>query len=184
MTTQNWKFDLSHSELGFKIKHLMITNVSGTFKSFDVDVQTTGTDFTTAQIEARVDMSSINTNNEQRDAHLTNSDFFDAELHPQMVFKSTGIKAVDKETFELTGDLTIKGITKPIKLNVEYNGLAKDPWGGERAGFAVTGKINRTDWGVSFNGVLETGGLMLGEEVKISAEIELIKEAVGVPVAA
>src|SRR5215217_4141358 len=124
METQNWKFDLSHSELGFKIKHLMITNVSGTFKSFDVDVRTTGDDFTTAQIEARVDMSSISTNNEQRDAHLRNSDFFEVEQHPQMLFRSTRIKPIDEETFELHGDLTIKGITRPVKLNVEYNGLA------------------------------------------------------------
>src|SRR5690606_1417896 len=130
--------------------------------------------------EARIDLGSINTNNEQRDAHLLNADFFDMEQHPEMIFKSTGVKAINNDAFELTGDLTIKGITRPVKLAVDYNGLAKDPWGGERAGFTVTGKINRADWGVSFNGVMETGGLMLGEEVKISADIQLIKEAAAV----
>src|SRR6188768_3785183 len=124
-TTTNWKFDLSHSELGFKIRHLMISNVSGTFKNFDLSVQTTGNDFTTAQISARVDMTSIFTNNEQRDAHLLNSDFFEVEQYPEMLFQSASVKAMDDDNYELNGDLTIRGITKPVKLKIEYNGLAK-----------------------------------------------------------
>lgn len=178
MATTNWKLDLSHSELGFKIKHLMITNVSGTFKSFDVEVESEDDDFRNARITAKADMSSINTNNEQRDEHLRNSDFFEVDKYPELSFRSTGSKAIDDDTYELHGELTLKGVTKPVKLHVEYNGLAKDPWGGERAGFVVTGKINRADWGVSFNGVLETGGVMLSEEVRIHAELELVRETV------
>lgn len=179
-TATNWKSDLTHSELGFRIRHLMISNVSGSFKNFEVNMQSNGTDFAAAQITARVDMSSINTNNEQRDAHLRNSDFFEVEQYPEMVFQSTDVKAVDAENFELSGILTLKGITKPVQLHIEYNGLAKDPWGGERAGFLISGKINRADFGVSFNSVLETGGVALSEEVKIHAEVQLVKEPAAV----
>lgn len=175
MTTTKWEFDPTHSELGFKIKHLMITNVSGTFKKFDVKVESENDDFTTAKIVATADMSSISTNNEQRDAHLRNADFFEVEKYPSLVFQSTKIERIDDDTFSVYGNLTMKGVSKAVKLNVEYSGLTKDPWGNQRAGFIITGKINRSDWGVTFNGVLETGGLMLGEEVKINSEIQLIK---------
>ena len=180
MATTKWVLDSTHSELGFKIKHLMITNVSGSFNNFQGEVETEGEDFSTAQINVTVDMASISTNNEQRDEHLRNSDFFEVENHPELTFKSTRIEKADSDTFTLYGELTLKGITKPVKLNVEYNGVAKDPWGGERAGFVITGKINRSEWGVNFNGVLETGGLMLGEEVKINSEIQLVKQAASV----
>jgi len=177
MATTKWVLDSTHSELGFKIKHLMITNVSGSIKNFTGEVETEGTDFSTAKINLTADMSSISTNNEQRDAHLRNSDFFEVEKHPELTFKSTRVEKTDSDEFALYGELTIKGITKPVKLNVEYNGVTKDPWGGERAGFVISGKINRGDWGINFNGVLETGGLMLGEEVKIHSEIQLVKQA-------
>lgn len=153
----------------------MITNVSGTFKKFDVKVESENDDFTTAKIVATADMSSISTNNEQRDAHLRNADFFEVEKYPSLVFQSTKIERIDDDTFYVYGNLTMKGVSKAVKLNVEYSGLTKDPWGNQRAGFIITGKINRSDWGVTFNGVLETGGLMLGEEVKINSEIQLIK---------
>lgn len=177
MATTKWVLDSTHSELGFKIKHLMITNVSGSIKNFTGEVETEGTDFSTAKINLTADMSSISTNNEQRDAHLRNSDFFEVEKHPELTFKSTRVEKTDSDEFALYGELTIKGITKPVKLNVEYNGVTKDPWGGERAGFVISGKINRSDWGINFNGVLETGGLMLGEDVKIHSEIQLVKQA-------
>lgn len=175
MATTTWAFDPTHSELGFKIKHLMISNVSGSFKKFEVKVETESDDFTTAQILAKADMSSIYTNNDQRDAHLRNSDFFEVEKYPELVFESTKVEKVNDDTFNLYGDLTMKGITKPVKLQAEYSGLTKDPWGGERVGFVITGKINRSEWGVTFNGVLETGGVMLGEEVKINSEVQLVK---------
>ena len=144
------------------------------------EVETHGEDFTTAQISLSADMASISTNNDQRDAHLRNSDFFEVEKYPELKFTSTKVEKIESDTFALFGDLTLKGVTRPIKLNVEFNGVTKDPWGGERAGFVVTGKINRSDWGVNFNGVLETGGVMLSEEVRVFSEVQLVKQAVSV----
>ena len=180
MATTKWVSDPTHSELGFKIKHLMISSVSGSLKSFQAEVETQGEDFTTAQISLSADMASISTNNDQRDAHLRNSDFFEVEKYPELKFASTKLEKIDSDTFALFGDLTLKGVTRPVKLNVEFNGVTKDPWGGERAGFVVSGKINRSDWGVNFNGVLETGGVMLSEEVRIFSEIQVVKQAVSV----
>ena len=181
MAKTKWLLDPMHSELQFKIKHLMISNVSGSFKSFNAEVVTEEEDFSTAVIKLTAEMASISTNNEQRDAHLRNSDFFEVEKYPELKFISTKIEESDSDTYALHGELTLKGVTKPVKLNVEFNGIAKDPWGSERAGFLVTGKINRTDWGVSFNSILETGGVALSEEVKINAELELVKQEVGIP---
>ena len=180
MAQTKWLLDSTHSELGFKIKHLMISNVSGSFKNFNAEVISEGIDFSTAQINLSAEMASISTNNEQRDDHLRNSDFFEVEKYPKLTFKSTRVEKVDSDTYTLHGELTMKGITKPVRLSVEYNGVAKDPWGNEKAGFVVTGKINRSDWGVNFNGVLETAGVMLSEEVKINSEIQLVKQAVSI----
>ena len=182
MAATKWVLDPTHSELGFKIKHLMITNISGFFKNFQVEVETEGEDFSTAQIQAKAEMNSIHTNNLQRDEHLRTSDFFEVENYPDLEFKSTGIQKADNETFYLYGDLTMKGVTRPVKLTVEYSGVTIDPWGGERAGFVVTGKINRGEWGVTFNATLEKGGVVLGEEVKVNSEIQLVKQAVSVAV--
>ena len=180
MTKTKWLLDPIHSELQFKIKHLMISNVSGAFKNFSAEVETEDEDFSTAKINLTAQMDSISTNNEQRDAHLRNSDFFEVEKYPELKFKSTKVEEVDSDTFMLHGELTMKGVTKPVKLDVEFNGATKDPWGGERAGFVITGKINRADWGINFNSVLETGGVMLSEEVRINSEIELVKQEVGI----
>ena len=180
MATTKWVLDPTHSELGFKIKHLMISNVSGSLKSFEAEVETQGEDFTTAQINLSANMASISTNNDQRDAHLRNSDFFEVEKYPELKFTSTKLEKIDSDTFALFGDLTLKGVTRPVKLNVEFNGVTKDPWGGERAGFVVTGKINRSDWGINFNAALETGGVVLSEEVRIFSELQLVKQVVSV----
>ena len=180
MAKTKWVLDPTHSELGFKIKHLMITSVSGLFKNFEADVEMDEADFSLAQINLTAGMASISTNNEQRDAHLRTSDFFEVEKYPELKFRSTKVQKIDSDTFALYGELTLKGVTKPVKLDVEYNGVTKDPWGGERAGFVVTGKISRSDWGVNFNGVLETGGVMLSEEVRINSEIQLVKQAASV----
>jgi polyisoprenoid-binding protein YceI len=177
MTTTKWALDGTHSEIGFKIKHLMISNVSGNFNKFDAEIKTKGDDFTTASITAKIDVASINTNNEQRDAHLRTADFFEAEKHPQIIFTSTKIERADEESFNIFGELTIKDTTKPIKLLAEYSGIAKDPWGNIKAGFTINGKINRKDFGISYNAALETGGVMLGEELKLNGEIQLIKQA-------
>jgi polyisoprenoid-binding protein YceI len=177
MATTKWSIDPTHSELGFKIKHLMISNVSGSFKNFRAEVEASGVDFSTAQINLTAEMNSISTNNEQRDAHLKNADFFEADKFPELKFRSTKITKNGADEFDLHGDLTLKGITKPVTLHAEFNGTTKDPWGGERAGFVVTGKIKRADWGINFNHALEAGGFVLGEEVKIHSEIELVKQA-------
>jgi len=177
MTHIKWSLDPAHSTLGFKVKHLMITNVSGSFKNFNAEVETDGTDFTTATIHLKAAIGSIDTNNTQRDSHLRSADFFEAEKFPEMIFDSAKIEKVDEENYHVFGSLTMKGVTRPVKLNVEYSGVTNDPWGGERAGFTITGKINRTDWGINFNAILETGGVMLSEDVKINSEIQLVKQA-------
>jgi polyisoprenoid-binding protein YceI len=181
MATTKWVFDPTHSELGFKIKHLMISSVSGSLKNFDVKVETTGDDLSTAKIQVKADMNSIYTNNAQRDEHLRNADFFEVEKYPVLEFHSTKVEKLDDDNYAVYGALTMKGIAKPVTLHVEYSGVTRDPWGGQRAGFVITGKINRSEWGILFNAALETGGFVLGEEVKISSEIQLVKEAVVIP---
>jgi len=181
MAQTKWLSDVTHSELGFKIRHLMISNVTGSFRDFQVAVDAPGDDFSKAQVKLTARMDSVSTNNEQRDAHLRNSDFFEVEKHPELEFVSTGIERKSDDTFDLRGNLTLKGITRPVQLHVEHNGTTKDPWGNERAGFFVTGKIERSQWGINFNSVLETGGIALGEEVKIQSELELVKQAVETP---
>ena len=169
-----WQLDPTHSELGFKVKHLMITNIKGEFRNFSAEID--GEDFSKAAISATIDTSSIFTNEDNRDAHLKNVDFFDIDNHKEMTFKGSSLTKIDDENFELTGMLSIKGISKEIKLGVEYGGTSKDPWGNEKMGFSINGKINRSDYGLNFNAPLETGGFLLGEEVKISADLQFVKK--------
>jgi polyisoprenoid-binding protein YceI len=169
-----WQLDPTHSELGFKVKHLMITNIKGEFRNFSAEID--GEDFSKAAISAMIDTSSIFTNEDNRDAHLKNADFFDVDNHKEMTFKGSSIAKIDDENFELTGILSIKGISKEIKLGVEYGGTSTDPWGNEKMGFSINGKINRSDYGLNFNAPLETGGFLLGEEVKISADLQFVKK--------
>jgi polyisoprenoid-binding protein YceI len=169
-----WQLDPTHSELGFKVKHLMITNIKGEFRNFSAEID--GEDFSKAAISAMIDTSSIFTNEDNRDAHLKNADFFDVDNHKEMTFKGSSLTKIDDENFELTGMLSIKGISKEIKLGVEYGGTSKDPWGNEKMGFSINGKINRSDYGLNFNAPLETGGFLLGEEVKISADLQFVKK--------
>jgi len=183
-STTKWVLDPTHSEIGFKIKHLMITNVSGNFNKFEVKAETKGDDFSNAKIGVDIEVDSINTNNSQRDAHLRTADFFEADKHPLISFRSTNIQKLDEETYTLSGNLTIKETTKPVKLALEFGGVTKDPYGNYKAGFSVSGKINRHDFGVSYNAVLETGGVALGEEIKIHGEIQLVKQEVLEQVAA
>lgn len=152
----------------------MISNVKGTFKTFDASIYTFEQDFTTAEIDLSIDASSIDTGDAKRDEHLKSADFFDVENHKQISFVSNTIGQADVYgNQEVWGDLTIKGITKNIELNVRFGGIITDPWGNEKAGFTVTGVINRTDFGLVWNATLETGGFMISEEVSISCEIEL-----------
>ena len=169
-----WQLDPTHSELGFKVKHLMITNIKGEFRNFSAEID--GEDFSKAAISAMIDTSSIFTNEDNRDAHLKNADFFDIDNHKEMTFKGNSLNKIDDENFELTGMLSIKGISKEITLGVEYGGTSTDPWGNEKMGFSINGKINRSDYGLNFNAPLETGGFLLGEEVKISADLQFVKK--------
>ena len=178
MTTTKWTLDPMHSELGFKVKHLMISNVTGFFKTFTAEVDWQDADFSNATITLNAQMASITTNNEQRDAHLRNADFFDVERYPEMIFQSSRIEKIDDGAFSVQGSLTLKAVTKPVTLDVEFSGLTKDMHGGEKVGFTVNGKINRKDWGLTYNAIMETGGLALSEEVKIQAEIQLIKQVI------
>jgi len=175
MAKTKWIIDPSHSEIHFKVRHLMVSYVTGGFKQFNAEVETEGEDITTAKIKFTADVNSISTNNDQRDDHLKTNDFFDAENHPQLVFESSKLEKIDEENYKLHGTLTMRGISKKIVLNVEYGGTTQDPWGNTRTGFSVTGKINRKDFGVSFGMVSETGGILLGYDVSINANTEFVK---------
>ena len=175
-TKAKWTLDPTHSELTFKVRHLMITNVKGEFRKFDINVVSDEDDFTTSQAEVTIDASSISTNDEKRDAHLKSEDFFDTEKHPTISFKGESLlKTADG--YKLSGALTIKGVSRDIELDVEFGGINKDPWGNQKAGFSLSGKINRRDYGLSWNAALETGGVLVSDEVKIGAEIQLVKQA-------
>jgi polyisoprenoid-binding protein YceI len=178
MATQSWALDPTHSELQFKIKHLMISTVTGQFNEFKASVETDGDEFANAKVHFTATVDSISTNNEQRDAHLKNGDFFDAEKYPVIVFENEKMEKTGEDEYKLYGTLTMHGVSKKIILNAEFGGITKDPWGNTRTGFSVTGKINRLDFGMSFGAVSETGGLLLGDEVKISANVQFVKEAV------
>ncbi|TVR77073.1 MAG: polyisoprenoid-binding protein [Chitinophagaceae bacterium] len=172
-----WILDPSHSELLFKVKHLMITNVKGEFRKFSGDAISNGNDFSSAQVNLTIEAPSIFTNNDDRDKHLKSDDFFDVENHSTLQFKSKSLEKTGDDEYKLKGDLTIKGVTKEVLLDVEFGGINKDPWGAEKAGFSVNGKINRKEWGLNWNAALETGGVLVGEEVKIMAEVQFSKEA-------
>jgi polyisoprenoid-binding protein YceI len=177
VTKTTWNLDPVHSEIGFKVKHMMITNVSGSFEKFDAQVETDDSDFTTAKIQFTADINSITTGNKDRDNHLKSPDFFDAANYAELKFISSKLEKQDEENYILHGNLTIRDVTKPVKLNVEFGGIGKDPWGNQKAGFTITGKIKRTDFKLNWNAALETGGVLVGEEVKLQAEIQLVKQA-------
>jgi polyisoprenoid-binding protein YceI len=175
-TRTQWVLDPSHSELLFKVKHMMITNVKGEFRKFAAEVNTIGTDFSTASVSLTIDVASIFTNSDDRDGHLKSPDFFDADNHKEIAFTGTSMTKADDDKFVLTGDLTIKGHTRSVSLDVEFGGTNKDPWGNEKAGFSVSGKIHRKDFGLNWNAALETGGVLVSDEVKINAEVQFVKQ--------
>lgn len=174
-TTTKWAIDPSHSEIQFKVKHLMITTVTGSFKEFGADVELEGDDLTNAQVSFWANTDSIFTNDEKRDGHLRSGDFFDSEKFPKLSFKSTRIEGSGSD-WKVTGDLTIKDITKPVTLNVEWSGVAKDPWGNTKAGLNLSGKIDRKEFGLTWNAGLEAGGVLVSDEVRILAEVQLAKQ--------
>ncbi len=176
MSSTKWVLDPTHSELQFKVKHLMITTVTGSFGQFESEVTTEENDFSTAKISLKAALNTINTGNEQRDAHLKSDDFFSAEKFPYMTFESTSIEKKNEEEFTIHGDLTIRDVTKSVSLKAELGGIAKDPWGNLKAGFTVSGSINRKDFGLTWNAATETGGVLVSEDVRIAAEIQYVKQ--------
>jgi polyisoprenoid-binding protein YceI len=171
-----WKIDPAHSEIQFKVKHLMITTVTGYFKQFDLDIETETDDFNTAKkIEFTADIDSIDTNNAQRDMHLKSNDFFNGEQHPQLKFVGKKYESNGSEAI-LHGDLTIRDVTKPVTLKVEFGGTAVDPWGQQKAGFTIDGKINRKDFNLTWDAVTEAGQVVVSNEIKIHAEVQLVKQ--------
>ena len=172
-----YKIDPDHSDIMFKVKHLMISTVTGIFKKFDATLEVNEDDLTQAKATFEADVDSVDTKNEQRDAHLKSDDFFNAEQFPKMTFKSTSIKKSGDDEYRLIGDLTIRDITRPVELKVEYNGSTKDPWGQERMGFEVSGKINRREYGLKWSAVTEAGGLVVSDDVRLALNVEMIKQA-------
>ena len=172
----NWVIDKAHTKIGFSVSHMVINEVEGNFKNFDGNVVFNPKDFTKAKIKFTVDVNSINTDNSQRDKHLKSDDFFNAKKYPQMIFVSKSIKKVSGKKYKMTGDLTIRNITKEIELEVKFNGIIKDPWGKTRAGFSLEAEINRFDFDLKWSKLLETGGLVVGKTVTILIKVELIKQ--------
>lgn len=177
----SWKIDPAHSEIQFKVRHLMVTNVTGYFRKFDLTVETETDDFNTAKkIEFTADLDSIETNNEQRDTHLKSDDFFNAEKFKQLKFSGKEYQSDDDEA-TLEGALTIRDVTKPIKLKVDFGGSVVDPYGQTKAGFTVTGKISRKEYGLTWNAVTEAGQVVVSDDIRILCEIQLVKQQVEEP---
>lgn len=164
-----WNLDPTHSEITFKVKHMMISNVKGEFRNFSAEIEAEDDTFKNAKVNATIQTDSIDTNNADRDAHLKGEDFFNASKNPTITFSS------DSLNDDITGDLTINGITKPVKLDVDFGGINVDPWGNTKAGFSFEGKINRKDFGLNWNAALETGGVLVSDEVKIAGELQFVK---------
>jgi polyisoprenoid-binding protein YceI len=175
MATTNWVLDPTHSEVQFKIKHLVISTVTGSFKKFEGTVETEGDSFESAKVRFAADIDSIDTNQEQRDQHLKSADFFDAASHPQLTFESTSLTKTGEGEYQLVGNLTIKGATHPVTLAVEYGGTATDFYGNEKAGFEVSGKISRKEFGLTWSGVTEAGAIVVSDEVKLLASVQFAK---------
>ena len=176
MNKQIWALDPTHSEIQFKVKHLMISTVTGNFHSFSANVETEGDDFSSANISFSAEIDSISTGDAQRDGHLKSPDFFDAGQFPTITFTSTSLKQHDGAMYKLTGNLTLHGVTKAVELDAELGGIAKDPWGNTKVGFTLSGKINRKDFGLNWNVALEAGGILVGEDVKLHAEVQFVKQ--------
>ena len=169
-----WTIDGMHSEIGFKVRHMMISNVSGNFGQFTAEAATTGDDFSTANFTFNAAIDSINTGVADRDGHLKSADFFDAATHPELSFASTSVKKINDNELEISGDMSIKGVVKPVTLKADFAGIAVDPYGQTKAGMSLTGKIKRSDFGLTWNAAAEDGGLALGEEITLQISCQFI----------
>lgn len=176
MTTTKWAIDPSHSEVLFKVKHLMISTVTGSFREFGAEAELEGDDLANARVSFWANTASVHTNDANRDKHLASPDFFGSEEFPKLTFTSTAI-AKQGVGYAVTGDLTIKGVTKPVTLHAEWSGIAKDPWGNTKAGLNLSGKLDRKEWGLNWNAALEAGGVLVSDEVRILCEVQLAKQA-------
>ena len=170
-----WSFDLAHSRVGFVARHLMVTKVRGQFARFD-GTFTIGEDPTDSAVDVTIDVASISTGEPQRDGHLLSPDFFDAENYPTIRFRSTGVRHAGGDQWALDGELTVKDVTRPVTLDVEFEGIASDPWGNEKAGFSASVEVDREAWGLTWNQALETGGVLVSKKVKIEIDVELVKQ--------
>lgn len=164
-----WNLDPTHSEITFSVKHMMISKVKGQFKAFNVDLESEDDQFSKVNVKADIKTESIDTNNADRDTHLRSADFFNAEQHPSITFEA------DSLNDDITGNLTINGVTKPIKLDVDFGGIGQDPWGNTKAGFSFEGKIKRSDFGLNWNAALEAGGVLVSDDVKVAGELQFVK---------
>lgn len=172
--SQTWKIDPVHSSVRFSVKHMLITEVVGQFKEYDATLTTSKADFSDAKLEATINIQSIDTDNEKRDAHLNSEDFFYSEKYPKISFKSNSVEQIDEKTFRITGDLTIRGITKTVVFETSYGGTITDPYGNSRSGWQASTTVNRFDFGLKWNQVMEIGGLLVGEEIKINIDAQFI----------
>lgn len=178
MTTQTkWVLDPSHSEISFKVKHLVVTTLTGKFEKFEGSVESANDDFSNANISFSADVHSISTGNADRDGHLKSDDFFNAEAYPKLSFKANSFTKTGDNEYKLTGDITIRDVTKPIELIAEYGGTAVDPWGNTKAGFEVNGKLKRKDFGLKWDALTEAGGAVVSDEVKLHMNVQLVKQA-------
>ena len=171
-----WQFDNAHTDIKFEVSHMVIATVTGKFNDFSGMVTSQGNDFTNAKVEFTINVNSIDTDNDKRDGHLKSDDFFNAKKFPQIKFKSTSFKKIKNNKYKLVGNLTMRDKTKKVELSVKYNGSVKDPWGNTRVGFRLEGEVNRFDFGLKWDNALETGSLIVGKEVEIICDVELIKK--------
>lgn len=176
-TRAKWVIDPAHTVAEFAVRHMMISTVKGRFAGVEGYILADPSDLTTAEAEVTIDAASVDTREPQRDEHLRSADFFDAANHPKITFRSRNVRRTGDNEYELTGDLTIRGVTREVTLRLTFEGQAKDPWGNERAAFHVEGQVNRKDFGLNWNAVLEAGGVLVGEQVKISVDVEAIRQA-------
>lgn len=176
-TTSKWAIDPSHSEISFKVKHLVVTTLTGKFDTFEGALETANDDFSDANISFSADIASINTGNADRDGHLKSDDFFNAEAFPKLTFASTSFTKVGADEYKLAGNITLRDVTKPIELTVEYGGTATDPWGNVKAGFEINGKIKRKEFGLKWDAITEAGGAVVSDEVKLHLNVQLVKQA-------
>lgn len=175
MALEKWDFDPVHSSVGFRVRHMVVSKVTGHFNKWSGELEFDEQNPAASKVRARIDAASLDTRDEKRDAHLRSADFFDVEKYPELVFESTRIEGKGEE-LKLVGNLTIRGVTREVTLDVDYSGRAKDPWGGERAGFSAKGSIDRKDYGLNWNVALEAGGILVGEKVELLLEIEVVRQ--------